>query len=149
MAGKNCIAEASEAKIKWQVQCKTALSRNKLPYSPVFACITVYSASENPHDIGSQAFNALGPPVILNPSIMSELSVGCSMDFQNAISRSNGHEAKKVFRDLRGKSPDKIEQELLTLIKKRPSYTWSEARIYRLLIEGDVLENRYRDLNLF
>jgi hypothetical protein len=128
---------------------ESTLRRANLPYSSTFVCIAVYSASEDPHDVGSRAFQCLGPPVILRPSIASEIAIACSMDFQNAVSKSNRHDPKKVFRDLRHlrhKPVDEIEQQILALLSKRPSYTWSEARIHRLLVPDDILEDRYRSM---
>ena len=61
---------------------ENALRRGKLPYKSTFVCIAVYSISEDPHDLRSPAYQAFGPPVILKPSIASELTIACSMDFQ-------------------------------------------------------------------
>ncbi len=120
----------------------TVLRRNRLHYNSIFVSIAVYSVSENPHDNRAPAYQAFGPPVVLHGSVANEITIACSMDFQNAI--SNRHNPRDVFRDLRDKSPDEIEAHLLALLRKRPSTTWAEARIYRVLTADDVLDDRYR-----
>jgi hypothetical protein len=120
----------------------TTLRRNGLHYEETFVSIAVYHEEEDPHDSRQPAYRAFGPPVILKPAILHEIAIACSRDFQNAV--SNRLKIKEVFRDLRRRSPSEIEASLYDLLRRRPSETWSEARIYRLLLPDDVQEDRYR-----
>jgi len=123
-----------------------ALRKAGLHYSSVFTSIAVYSPSENPHDKNTPAYRAFGPPVILRESVLADIVIACSVDFQNAV--SNRRNPREVFLDLRNKPPEEIRQLLLAIMNKRPSYTWTEARIYRLLTLDDVLEDRYRNATM-
>lgn len=120
----------------------TALKRRGLHYNSLFVCIAVYSGFEDPHDERGPAYKAFGPPVILKESVFGELKIACAMDFQNAI--SNRRDVAKVFRNLIGKSPAEIQEELRHLISLRPSNTWTEARIYRELVPADISKDRYK-----
>ena len=122
------------------------LRRNGLHYEEPFVCITIYGEGEDPHDERQPAFRAFGPPVILKPELLGEITIACAIDFQNAVSRNkrNPEQIKKLFRDLRNPLAGAAQTELLELLRKRPSETWAEARIYRRLFPGDIEEDRYR-----
>jgi hypothetical protein len=123
----------------------TALLRSGLPYQEPFVCIAVYGASENPHDERAPAYRAFGPPVILKPSLINEIKIACCMDFQNAV--SNHRNIHKVFRDLRDKTSNEIEKELLFLLSQRPPETWAEARMFDFLTPKDVAEDAYKAIS--
>lgn len=84
----------------------------------------------------------MGPPVILKSEVLEKLEVACASDMQNAASGGDVPRIRRMFCNLRG-VPDK-EEALLRLLSIRPTNTWVEARIFGLLREDDVAEDRYR-----
>jgi len=119
----------------------SALKQVGVHYTEPFASVAVYGANENPHDDRLPAW-AWGPPVILKSEVLEKLEVACASDMQNAASGGNVHRIRRMFCNLRD-VPDK-EEDLLKLLSIRPANTWVEARIFALLREDDIAEDRYR-----
>jgi hypothetical protein len=119
-----------------------AFEKIGIHYTTPFACIAVYKSDEDPNDMNLPAAK-FGQPVILKPRILSRVEVACARDIQNGSSAENNYNIKHIFRNLQGTSDKKTL--LLELLEMRPADTWTEARIFGLLRESDVLEDRYRN----
>lgn len=117
-----------------------ALKQVGVKYREPFACVAVYCADEDPHDERLPAW-AWGPPVILKSEVLDKLEVACASDIQNAASGGDAKRIERMFRNLQ--VPDK-EGVLLELLRIRPTNTWTEGRIFDLLRQDDIAEDRYR-----
>jgi hypothetical protein len=84
----------------------------------------------------------MGPSRDSQSEVLEKLEVACASDIQNAASGGNVQRIRRMFCNLRD-VPNK-EAALLKLLSIRPTNTWVEARIFALLLEDDVAEDRYR-----
>jgi hypothetical protein len=124
---------------------RTAFKLAGVPYLKPFASVAVYFAHEDPHDPKHrEGFN---PPVILKPHVLDRLVIAGTDDIQNIAGWSDPDRIKAALRDLRSLSEK--EAALVELLRRRNNETSIEARIFGLLSEEDVAEDRHRNDLLF